>query len=145
MNSIVKIEYDKELPTVFGRELHRALEVQTPYDKWFPRMCEYGFVEGRDFSTFLSESTGGRPAQNHQLTIEMAKEICMIQRTEIGKRCREYFLEVERQWNSPEAVMARALQMANQHIDKLTKTKGRLFIYEIMKAAGNYPVIEVRS
>ena len=106
---------------MFGRELHRALEIQTPYHKWFQRMCEYGFVEGRDFSTFLSESTGGRPAQNHQLSIEMAKEICMIQRTKIGKRCREYFLEVECQWNSPEAVMARALQLANQHIDKLTQ------------------------
>lgn len=84
------------------------------YDKWFPRMCEYGFVEGTDFSTFLSESTGGRPAVDHQITIDMAKELCMIQRTPKGKQCRGYFLEIERRWNSPEAIMARALQIANQ-------------------------------
>ena len=125
---IVKIEYDKERPTVFGRELYRALEIQTPYHKWFPRMCEYGFSEGQDYITLVGQKCPTNNPKNpwteitdHQLTIEMAKEICMIQRTEIGKRCREYFLEVERQWNSPEAVMARALQLANQHIDKLTQ------------------------
>lgn len=53
---------------VSGRELHEFLEVGTPYDKWFPRMCEYGFSEGTDFSTFLSESTGGRPKTNHILS-----------------------------------------------------------------------------
>ena len=114
---IVKVEYDNEQPMVFGRELHRALEIKD----WFPRMCEYGFEEGKDFCSILSESTGGRPSTDHRLTIEMAKEICMIQRTEIGKRCREYFLEIERKWNSPESVFARALQMANQRIEMLTQ------------------------
>ena len=148
MNMIIPVNYENDIPTVSGRELHAVLNIETRYNDWFKRMCEYGFIEGSDYWTFLSnrsDGLAGKPRTDHQLTIGMAKELCMIQRTEIGKRCREYFLEVERQWNSPEAVMARALQMANQHIDKLTKTKGRLFIYEIMKAAGNYPVIEVRS
>ena len=116
---LVKIDYDNERPTVLGRDLHEALEISTRYNDWFPRMCEYGFEEGKDFCSFLSESTGGRPSTDHQLTLEMAKEICMIQRSEIGKKCREYFLEIERQWNSPEAVFSRALQMANQRIDML--------------------------
>ncbi len=119
MNELISIQYENNRPTVLGRELHEALEVKTPYDKWFPRMSEYGFEEGLDFSTFLSESTGGRPALNHQLTIDMAKELCMIQRTDKGKECRRYFLEVEKRWNSPEAIMARALQFANQQLSEV--------------------------
>ena len=83
-------------------------------------MCEYGFQEGVDFCSFLSESTGGRPATDYQITIDMAKEICMIQRSEKGKQARQYFLKLEREWNSPEKVMARALKMADEKIAKLT-------------------------
>ena len=61
-----------------GRDLHEVLEIKTAYKDWFPRMCEYGFIEGEDFCSILSESTGGRPSTDHQLTIEMAKEICSI-------------------------------------------------------------------
>ena len=116
MSELVRISYDSERPTVSGRDLHETLQVKTPYDKWFPRMCHYGFVEGLDFSTFLSESNGGRPASEHQLTLDMAKEICMIQRSEIGRKCRQYFLELEKAWNSPEAIMARALQFADSQL-----------------------------
>lgn len=127
MNELIRVTYDREQrPTVMGRELHEALGIRTAYKDWFPRMCEYGFTEGTDFCSILSESTGGRPGMDHQLTIEMAKEICMIQRTEIGKRCREYFLELERRWNSPEAVMARALQFANNQLALVTEQKNRL-------------------
>ena len=117
MNELVKVNYDAEQkPFVMGRDLHEVLQIRTNYMNWFPRMCEYGFEEGKDFIPNLVESTGGRPGIDHQLTIDMAKEICMIQRTEIGKRCREYFLELERRWNTPEAVMARALQFANRQL-----------------------------
>lgn len=127
MNELIRVTYDREQrPAVMGRDLHEALGIRTAYKDWFPRMCEYGFTEGTDFCSILSESTGGRPGMDHQLTIEMAKEICMIQRTEIGKRCREYFLELERRWNSPEAVMARALQFANNQLALVTEQKNRL-------------------
>jgi len=116
MRELVRIEYENEQPTVLGRDLHQALEVKTAYKDWFPRMCEYGFVEGTDFSSFLSESNGGRPSTNHQLTINMAKEICMIQRTPKGKECRKYFLAIEEKWNSPEAIMARGLQYASKQL-----------------------------
>ena len=87
MNELITITTNEVgEPTVLGRELHDFLKVATPYDKWFPRMAEYGFSEGKDFSTFLSKSTGGRPSTDHLLTIDMAKEICMIQRTEVGKQ-----------------------------------------------------------
>ena len=116
MDELIRINYDSERPTVNGRDLHDALQIKTAYKDWFPRMCEYGFFEGTDFCSFLSESSGGRPAVNHQLTIDMAKQLCMIQRTEIGRKFRQYFIQVEEAWNSPGAVMARALQFANQQL-----------------------------
>ena len=114
----IKLNNDLE-PMVVGRDLHKMLEVATPYDKWFPRMAEYGFIEGEDFSTFLSESTGGRPAVDHLIKLDMAKELCMIQRTEKGKQARQYFIQIEKDYNSPEKIMARALQIAQKEISSL--------------------------
>lgn len=121
MNQIINITVNNDRPTVSARELHEFLEVKTAFKDWFPRMCEYGFMEGTDFCSFLSESTGGRPAQDAQLTIEMAKELCMIQRTEKGKQARQYFIQLEKDWNSPEKVMARALRLADQKIQELSQ------------------------
>lgn len=117
MTELITINYDNEQPTVLGRDLHEALEVKTDYSTWFKRMCEYDFQEGKDFSSFLGKSTGGRPSIDYQLTIPMAKEICMLQRSEKGKMFRQYFISVEEQWNTPEAVMARALQFASKQLD----------------------------
>ena len=117
---IIKIDINEnQEPVVSGRELHEKLEVQTPYDKWMPRMIEYGFTENIDFSTFLSESTGGRPATDHLLKLDMAKEIAMIQRTDKGKQVRQYFLEIEKEYNSPEKIMARALRIAEKELNTL--------------------------
>nr|DAO68586.1 MAG TPA: AntA/AntB antirepressor [Caudoviricetes sp.] len=103
MEELIKVNTNENLePVVSGRELHKILEVATAYKDWFPRMCEYGFVEGQDFSSFLSESTGGRPAVDHLIRIDMAKELCMIQRTEKGKQARQYFIQIEKDYNSPE-------------------------------------------
>jgi anti-repressor protein len=117
MIELLKVNYDGDRPTVSGRNLHKTLEVETPYQIWFPRMCEYGFSEGNDFCTILYESTGGRPAADHQMTIDMAKEIAMIQRTEKGKQVRQYFIEVEKMWNSPDMAMARGLLAAQRMIE----------------------------
>lgn len=122
MNELIKISFESENPTVSGRELHEALEIQTAYKDWFPRMCEYGFEENKDFCSFLSESTGGRPATDHQLSINMAKELCMLQRNDKGKEFRQYFIAVENQWNTPEAVMSRALKMANAKLEEIKHT-----------------------
>lgn len=126
MKELIKIDYNSERPTVNGRELHESLQIKTAYKDWFPRMCEYGFEEGKDFCSILSESTGGRPATNHQLTIDMAKQLCMIQRTELGQMFRKYFIQIEEQWNSPKAVMARALQFANKKLAVVEKENLKL-------------------
>lgn len=120
MNELLKIDTsDAERITVSARDLHKALEVSTDFNHWFTRMCEYGFEAKKDFTTFLSESTGGRPSQDAQITVDMAKEIAMLQRTEKGKEVRKYFIQVEKEWNSPERVMARALTIANKTIETL--------------------------
>ena len=134
MNEItIAVKYDNDNPTVSGRELHAALMVDTRYIDWFKRMCEYDFVEGRDFNLLKFEKVqiegNRRVVRNiidHQLTIDMAKQLCMIQRTEIGKRCREYFINLEKQWNSPDAVMARALQIADQKLELAKQQNGSL-------------------
>lgn len=125
MTELIRVNYDSERPTVLGRELHDMLEVKTPYTMWFERMCGYGFTEGTDFVLVSQKCETNNPKNpytvrtDHQLTIPMAKEICMLQRTERGKECRQYFIKIEEQWNSPDAIMQRALQIANARVEKL--------------------------
>lgn len=129
MNELITVNYDNNRPTVLGRDLHELLEVKTAYKDWFPRMAEYGFTEGVDFNPLKIERVQmegtryvTRETQDHQLTIEMAKEICMLQRTEKGKQARQYFIQLEKDWNSPEKVMARALVIAQDRIKSLEVT-----------------------
>lgn len=125
MNNLIPISYDNpERPTVSGRELHEFLQVGTKYADWFKRMCEYGFTKHEDFEVCFSNlgsenQHGGQNKVDHQLTIPMAKELCMIQRNERGKQARQYFLAVEAQWNSPEAVMRRAVLIADRKVKGL--------------------------
>ncbi len=119
MNEILKVNNDTQ--TVSARELHERLHIKTAFKDWFPRMCEYGFEEGTDFCSKLSETSekGGRPAKDADISIDMAKQICMIQRTPEGKQCRQYLIDLEKAWNTPEQVFARALRMADETINNL--------------------------
>ena len=129
MNDLIPVSMIGDNPTVLGRDLHLALGVETRYNDWFPRMAEYGFEEGKDYCSILSNGDGfGKSATktDHQLTIEMAKEIAMLQRTDKGKEVRQYFIELERRWNQPEYVMARALQLAKKQIDSLSAVNAAL-------------------
>lgn len=139
MNELIKITKDNNGNSVVsGRDLHDFLEVKTAYKDWFPRMCEYGFTDGKDFSSILSESTGGRPRVDHAMTLDMAKEISMIQRTEKGKQARQYFIDVEKAYKekyklpqTPEEKLELTMQVtsrlnkrvdkAEEHIDFLMK------------------------
>ena len=143
MNELIKVNYDSDRPTVLGRDLHEFLEVNTKYSDWFKRMCEYGFTEGIDFMVCFpnlgSEIQGGQNKQDHQLTIEMAKEICMIQRNEKGRQARQYFIQLEKNWNSPEMVMSRALKMAEKQIKQLAAINSQLTVdNQIMKPKAEY-------
>ena len=127
MNELINIKTSETgEPSVSGRELHEFLGVTTRYNDWFPRMVEYGFTEGKDFNLLKNEQVrfeGNREVTrellDHLLTIDMAKEICMIQRTEVGKQARQYFIQVEKDYNSPEKIMARALRIAEKELSTL--------------------------
>ena len=126
MNELIKVDFSGDRPAVSARDLHEFLEVGTKYADWFPRMCEYGFSEGEDFNLLKNEQVRqegnrmvSRMVDDAVLSIDMAKEICMIQRNENGKLARQYFLQMEKAWNSPEKVMARALQIADRKIKAL--------------------------
>lgn len=145
MKDLIQIHYDNaDRPTVSGRELHEALGVETPYTTWVKRMCEYGFSENVDFATCFpnleSENQhGGQNKIDHQLTIPMAKELCMLQRTDKGKQMRQYFIAVEEQWNSPDAIMARALQLSNAKLKEMQITVSALTVEnQIMKPKAEY-------
>lgn len=115
---------------ISGRQLHMALDVKSLYPHWIERMCEYGFTEGVDFLPNLAKSTGGRPSTDHLMTLSMAKEIAMLQRTDKGKEVRRYFIQLEEDWNTPEKVVARALVYSNKMLAdaraQLTRATGQI-------------------
>lgn len=148
MNELLKINLDEnQEPVVSGRELHKVLEVNSNYTTWFNRMCEYGFIENIDFITYFpnleSKIQGGKNKTDHALNLDMAKEIAMLQRSEKGKQVRQYFIEVEKEYNSPEKVMARALILANNQIETLTLTNKQQeqIINELQPKATYYDLI----
>ena len=119
MNELVKVDFDSQ--RVSARELHKSLQIATRFNDWFTRMCEYGFTEGEDFYSKMSKSSGGRPSTDYDLSMDMAKHICMIQRSPAGKKVRQYLIDLEDAWNKPELVMARALNLADKQIQDLTE------------------------
>lgn len=126
MNNLINVTLNEnQEPVVSGRQLHQVLGVKTPYSMWFDRMVEYGFTENQDFllNNFVKQTgRGGHNKTDHVLKLDMAKEIAMIQRTDKGKEVRQYFIQVEKDFNSPEKIMARALKIADRKIIKLEAT-----------------------
>lgn len=123
MNELINVTLnDSQDPVVSGRQLHEVLGVKTEYRKWFGRMAEYGFEENQDFARVTQKcpTPGGlQDMIDHVIKLDMAKEIAMIQRTDKGKEVRQYFIQVEKDFNSPEKIMARALLMADKKVHKL--------------------------
>lgn len=125
---------------VSARELHEFLGVKTKYKDWFPRMVEYGFVENTDFIAMAQKRATAQGNEttyfDHHIKLPMAKEISMIQRTEKGKQARRYFLAVEAAWNSPEMIMSRALEIANQQqqqmISQLAELEPKAQYYDLV-------------
>lgn len=123
MNSLIRINYETDQPTVSARDLHEGLEIGTRFNDWFPRMVDYGFEDGKDFYSKMSKTptTGGRPPVDYEVSTDMAKQICMLQRSEKGKQYRQYLLDLDKAWNTPEQVMARALKMAAAELERVKK------------------------
>ncbi|MEE3691743.1 phage antirepressor KilAC domain-containing protein [Streptococcus suis] len=124
MNQLINITVnDNQEPVVSGRDLHKVLEIKTQYTKWLERMSEYGFVENEDFMAISQKRLTAQGNQteftDHVLKLDMAKEIAMLQRNDKSKQVRKYFIQVEKDFNSPEKIMARALLMADKKVHQL--------------------------
>ena len=130
MNELLRVNYDSDRITLSARELHEFLEIETPFKKWFLRMTEYGFNQNFDYREVMDKNVqnpkGGRPSTDYEITLDMAKEIAMIQRSEKGKQIRQYFLELERKWNSPKA----------DYYDQILQSKSLVLISQIAKDYG---------
>lgn len=146
MNELINVTLNENHePIVSGRQLHEALGVKTKYADWFNRMIEYGFTENQDFLLLKNEQQTGRGGHNkvdHIIKLDMAKEIAMIQRTDKGKEVRTYFIQVEKDFNSPEKIMARALLMADKKI-KLLESQNENLLIELEEANKNADYLDL--
>ena len=132
MSELIPINYNGKEPTVSARELHKSLEISKRFSAWFETNSQ-GFIENEDYTSVLTgtevQNNGGvqiRELQDYSLSVDMAKHICLMSRTEKGKECRQYLIDLEKAWNTPEQVFARALKMADQTIAKLKDTNKSL-------------------
>lgn len=126
MNELFNVTTNGDKLTLSARELHKELNIAGRFSRWFEQMSEYGFEENVDYTSVQNctevQNNGGiqvRELQDYQITLDMAKEIAMLQRNEKGKQIRKKLIELEKAWNSPEKVMARALDIAHKTIANL--------------------------
>lgn len=114
---LIKVEYDDNEQVVSARDLYEFLNLSERFSKWWDRMISYGFKEGIDYTPYQKvHPRNKQEITDYSIKLSMAKELSMIQRTEKGKQARQYFIQIEKAWNTPEMVMARALQQANKSI-----------------------------
>jgi anti-repressor protein len=129
METLIPINYDAEQPTVSARDLHRALNVQSRFSRWFDTNKEL-FVEGEDFNKCTSSTVVNngavRQLEDYEITVLMAKHLAMMSRTEKGKQIRDYLIDLEKAWNTPEQIFARALKMADKTIESLKSDNAAL-------------------
>lgn len=122
MNELLKVNYEADQISLSARELHKFLELSERFSNWFERMKQYGFVENQDYlGRKVFNTLAKQELQDYEITLDMAKEITMIQRNEKGKQARQYFIEVEKQWNSPERIIARGLIESQKMIENLNQ------------------------
>lgn len=123
MNQLININEEEE--TVSARDLYEALEIKERFSLWIDRyeelLSDYGLSPvGKPTELNNGRGTYVQDLEDYNLPLDLAKHICMMTKTEKGKECRQYFIDLEKAWNSPEQVMARALKVANQTIANLT-------------------------
>ena len=139
MNELIKLNQSAingELQqTVNARELHAFLDSGQEFANWIKsRIADFGFIDGQDFLTILSKTpNGGRPSREYYITLDMAKELAMVERNEKGKQARKYFIECERKLREHQAKLApktyvEALRALADEVEAHNKTQEQLAI-----------------
>lgn len=154
---LIPLTANDGVQAVMGRDLHEFLGIKEPYTDWFPRMTEYGFEAGQDFDqkNLIGQDRLGRRREthNHIISLDMAKEISMIQRTDKGKQARQYFIECERKAKRTPAKLTRlellqiAMESEKERLAleaKVTELEPKAIHYNrFMDAEGTYTWDEV--
>ena len=148
MNELISVNFDTQ--TVSARELYAELEVTDRFSRWFERMTAYGFTENEDYTSVKSSTVvnngAERELKDYDLSVDMAKHICMVQRTDKAKEVRQYLIDLEKAWNTPEQVMARALKLADQTIENLKVQVIEMNnVIEELKPKANYVDVILQS
>lgn len=132
MNEIIRINYESDNPSVSARELHEGLCIEKRFSAWFETNSS-GFIENEDYTPYLwVHPQNKQEFTDYHLTVDMAKHICLMSRTEKGKECRQYLIDLEKAWNTPEQIFARALKMVNKTIDDL-KSHNTVLIEDVRR------------
>ena len=128
MNEIITVDATRQ--TVSGRELHRYLEIKYDFKRWVDVNFSQ-FVENRDyFATHMNvkgnQYGGDREILDYDVTLDMAKHLCLMSHSVKGKECRTYLIDLERAWNTPELIMARAIKLAEQRLEEAQAVNRKL-------------------
>ncbi len=130
---LIKIEEKEGKKTVNARDLHEFLESKQDFSNWITKRIDgYGFVADNDFTIILLKSNGGRPAKEYHVSLDMAKELSMVERNDKGKQARQYFIECERQVKglTPAEMMLKNAQILVDQERKMVEITNRLEIVE---------------
>jgi phage anti-repressor protein len=121
---LIKISNENGKKTVNAIDLHSFLGSGQKFSDWIKnRVEQYSFIEGQDFTINLGKSTGGRPTQDYHLSLDMAKELSMVERNEKGKQARQYFIECEKKANTLPAISGDVLTASLQAMLSLRQTQ----------------------
>ena len=145
MNELIHIDFKDDNAVVSARDLHKSLEVKTRFSQWVEQNFKM-FKEGEDFTsvvgTTLVNNGAVRKLQDYAVTIRMAEHLAMMSKTNKGHEIREYFIQVEKDFNSPEKIMARALLMADKKI-KLLENENENLLIELEEATKNADYLDL--
>ena len=145
MNELIRIDFKDDSAVVSARDLHRSLEVKTRFSQWVEQNFKM-FKENEDFTsvvgTTLVNNGAVRKLQDYAVSIRMAEHLAMMSKTNKGHEVREYFIQVEKDFNSPEKIMARALLMADKKI-KLLENENENLLIELEEANKNADYLDL--
>lgn len=144
MNELINVTLNENHePVISARQLHTALGVTDRFSRWFERMLAYGFEENTDYvGCEIFHDLARKKVKDYIIKLDMAKEIAMLQRNEKSKEVRKYFIQVEKDFNSPEKIMARALLMADKKI-KLLENENENLLIELEESTKNADYLDL--